>query len=72
MDGKVWQVTVPTEQVTEVQRQFRVTNIASSEDGADRAVLRVLADNQPMPGASVVSSNLEDAYLYVFGEAMQS
>lgn len=72
MDGKVWQVTVPTEQVTEVQRLFRVTNIASSEDGADRAVLRVLSDNQPMPGASVVSPTLEDAYLYVFGEAMQS
>lgn len=68
MEGKVWQITTPTQEVPKMQRQFRVTNIASSEDGSDQAILRVLADQQPLRGATVVSPMLEDAYLYVFGE----
>lgn len=70
MDGKVWKITVPTEEVPKMQKRFRVTNIASSEDGTNKAVLRILAEKQPTYEATGVIPTLEDAYLYVFGEAI--
>ena len=67
LDGKVWEVCVEQDQIADMQSNFAVTNIATSEKHAGKAVLRVLSDAQPTEDAVILAPTLEDYYLYVFG-----
>lgn len=67
LDGKVWEVCVEQGQIADMQSNFAVTSIATSEKHAGKAVLRVLSDAQPTEDAVILTPTLEDYYLYVFG-----
>ena len=67
LDGKVWEICVEQDQIADMQSNFAVTNIATSEKHAGKAVLRVLSDAQPTEDAVILAPTLEDYYLYVFG-----
>jgi hypothetical protein len=67
MKGKVWTLSVPENMIGELQRRFRVTNIVGDERIIGNAVLRVISDIKPDDLAIATTPNLEDYYLYVFG-----
>lgn len=67
IEGKVWIVPCTESEVQEMQDKFRVINIARDEESGD-ILLRILAENAPSPRAKNAVPNLEDYYLYVFGE----
>lgn len=64
LDGKVWEVTVPSEQAEQILEEHCVT--AFSTVGA-LSGFRIVADLKPMEQAVTVAANLEDVYLYYFG-----
>ena len=68
IDGKVWDVCVEQDRIAEMQSKFAVTNIATSDEQAGMAVLRVLSDTKPSEDATHAVPALEDYYLYVFGK----
>ena len=68
IDGKVWDVCVEQDRIAEMQSKFAVTNIATSDEQAGMAVLRVLSDTKPSEDATHAAPALEDYYLYVFGK----
>ena len=69
IEGKVWHVPVCVDEVTAAQQRFRVINIARDESGTGGEVLlRVLCDERPAENAVCAVPNLEDYYLYVFGD----
>lgn len=67
LDGKIWEVCVEQDQIADMQSNFAVTNIATSEKHAGKAMLRVLSDTQPTADATELAPSLEDYYLYIFG-----
>lgn len=67
MKGKVWMLSVPEDMIGELQRRFRVTNIVGDEHSIGNATLRVISDSRPTAAAVAATPNLEDYYLYVFG-----
>lgn len=69
IDGKVWHLPAHPEEVATLQMRHRVASIARNEAGGG-VLLRVLADTRPAEGAVPVTPNLEDYYLYVFGEGV--
>ncbi len=64
--GKVWECRVETRRAEEMSASLQVANVRYATDG--HAVLRVVADEPPMVGASVVEPTLEDLYLLVFSD----
>lgn len=67
MKGKVWTLSVPENMISELQRRFRVTNIVGDERIIGNATLRVISDKKPDEFAINTTPNLEDYYLYIFG-----
>ena len=67
MKGKVWTLSAPENMIGELQRRFRVTNIVGDERIIGNAVLRVISDIKPDDRAITTTPNLEDYYLFVFG-----
>ena len=67
MKGKVWTLSVPENMIGELQRRFRVTNIVGDERIIGNATLRVISDKKPDEFAINTTPNLEDYYLYIFG-----
>lgn len=67
MEGKVWRVCVPEQEVNDYGQRFRVTSIHRDESDPSRVVLRVVADSFPEIGAIHISPTLEDYYLYTYG-----
>ena len=64
--GKVWECRVETRRAEEMSASLQVANVRYATDG--HAVVRVVADEPPMVGASVVEPTLEDLYLLVFSD----
>jgi ABC-type multidrug transport system ATPase subunit len=62
VDGKTWEMTVPSSDLQDARDKFVVGNAIRSGDGVR---IRVVSDQQPGEEASPVSSTLEDAYLYL-------
>lgn len=62
--GKVWSVTVATENEAELVQKYPCSNIMHM-DG--KSVIRLLSDEMPYQGAVPLSPNMEDMYLYYFG-----
>ena len=64
--GKVWECRVETRRAEEMSASLQVANVRYATDG--HAVVRVVADEPPMVGASVVEPTIEDLYLLVFSD----
>ena len=62
--GKVWELTVPSNQARLWQADFTVANYR--HEGED-VVLRIISEEEPDPGAVPCKPTLDDAYLYHFG-----
>jgi ABC-2 type transport system ATP-binding protein len=60
VNGKVWEVVVPSGDLAALRQHFLVSNTAHRNDGVHA---RVVADAPPMPGARTLELSLEDAYL---------
>lgn len=64
--GKVWDWTVPVDQLPQVRQRCVITSTLRRPDGIQ---VRVLADTQPAPEAVPRAAALEDAYLYAKAQA---
>ena len=64
MEGLVWEVVAPAEELTLWQSQYKISNIATHPRGL---CLRLLSES-PIPGGCPVSPTLEDVYLRYFEE----
>jgi len=60
VNGKVWEVVVPSGDLAALRQHFLVSNTAHRNDGVHA---RVVADAAPIPGARTLEPSLEDAYL---------
>lgn len=66
MPEKIWTFTVPKAQIDAYLKAYKVANVKTVPGGAE---LRVLSNLRPNSGAVEVEPNLEDAFLYHFGES---
>lgn len=64
-EGKVWNVCLPQAQINKIKDNGIIANIKINGELAE---LRIVAEQCPIEGAQPVIPNLEDAYLYCFGE----
>lgn len=60
VDGRVWEVVVPSTELAELRQRRVVSNTAHRTDGVHA---RVIADSPPRPNARPLEPCLEDAYL---------
>ena len=68
ISDKVWNIITEEENVPKIQTKYRIINISKSEDGVN---IRILSDIKPIENnVSNVTPNLEDYYLYVFGNEL--
>lgn len=65
MKENVWRCSVERAQVPAVQKAYKVSNIKSEAHGAE---LRIISKDKPFAGAVQEIPNLEDVFLYYFGE----
>ncbi|MBR6669982.1 MAG: ABC transporter ATP-binding protein, partial [Ruminococcus sp.] len=65
MEGKVHLVQCIPEKLEEYMNSFCISNASVCND---RYLLRIVSDNPPTENAEITIPNLEDAYLYYFGE----
>ena len=66
MPEKVWTFTVPKAQIDAYLKSYKVANVKTIPGGAE---LRVLSPVRPNSAAVEAEPNLEDAFLYHFGES---
>ena len=66
MPEKVWTFTVPKAQIDAYLKSYKVANVKTVPGGAE---LRVLSPVRPNSSAVEAEPNLEDAFLYHFGES---
>lgn len=66
LNGMVWEVTAPEEQVPSMSQYGAVCAVAKGEEGA---LVRLLSQQAPPFPAEPVRPTLEDVYLHHFGEA---
>lgn len=62
--GKVWECHVDARQADALAARLVVSNVHYAPDG--HAVMRVVADEPPLPDAAPLGPTLEDLYLHVF------
>ena len=65
MQENVYACEVSQAEATKMMKQFKVSNLKAERGMVD---LRIIADQPPIHGASVVEPTLEDVFLYYFGE----
>ena len=65
MPEKVWTCIVPQQEVFEITKRYKVSNMKSEHDGVD---LRIISPEKPYKTATCVRPSLEDVFLYYFGE----
>lgn len=65
MAERVWTFSVPKSRVDLYMKTYKVANIKNVPEGAE---LRVLSTEKPTESAVQVEANLEDMFLYYFGE----
>jgi ABC-2 type transport system ATP-binding protein len=64
LDGKVWEWTVSSDDLTTLKGKHIVSGTIRRSDGVQ---VRVVSESKPEANAQNVSPNLEDAYLYFIG-----
>ena len=65
MPEKVWSLVTPQAEASKLMKQYKVSNMKTDRDGVE---LRIISAQQPSAYAEVVQPNLEDVFLYYFGE----
>jgi ABC-2 type transport system ATP-binding protein len=60
VNGRVWDVVIPSSEISELRKNYLVSNAAHRSDGVHA---RVVADHAPAASARAVEPSLEDAYL---------
>ncbi len=61
VEHKVWECTVPSRQLPEIQQAHVVSRVFQRSDGMH---VRIISNRRPFPDAEMISPTLEDAYLY--------
>lgn len=64
MDGKVWQGTIPAEQLHHYERIVRVVSVRNEEGG--NVSVRYVSEKPGLPDSQAAASRLEDLYLWLF------
>ncbi len=65
MPKRVWTLVTSPAEATKLMKQHKVSNMKTDRGGVE---LRIISAEQPYPSAEVVKPNLEDVFLYYFGE----
>ncbi len=65
MTENVWTCLVPQQEVSEVTKRYKVSNMKSEHDGVE---LRIISADKPYETAVCVRPSLEDVFLFCFGE----
>lgn len=71
MDGKVWNVYIPENDIEKIGQTYRITNITRNET-SNNIIARVISDTDPSNEnyrVEMAFPTLEDYYLYVFNES---
>lgn len=63
--GKVWEVTANAEDAVRLSSRYYVSNMKQKGENFS---IRIVSDMQPVTNAVKASPNLEDVFLYYFGE----
>ncbi|MBD8501061.1 ABC transporter ATP-binding protein [Paenibacillus arenosi] len=63
--GVVWKASVDEEQFAVLKKKYRIGNVLREAEGIE---VRILAQEQPIVGAELVSPSVEDLYSYYFNE----
>src|SRR5690625_13482 len=61
MEKKIWECTVPSRQLPEIQQSHVVSRVFQRSDGMH---VRIISNSRPFPDAKMIAPTLEDAYLY--------
>ena len=65
MPEKVWSLVTSQAEAAKLTKQYKVSNMKTDRDGVE---LRIISAQAPCAYAEVVQPNLEDVFLYYFGE----
>ena len=65
MPEQVWTLVTSQTEASKLMKQYKVSNMKTDRDGVE---LRIISAQQPSACAKVVQPNLEDVFLYYFGE----
>ena len=65
MPEKVWSLVASQEEAAKLMKEYRVSNMKTDRDGVE---LRIISAQPPCDDAKVLQPNLEDVFLYYFGE----
>ena len=65
MPEKVWSLVTSQEKAAKLMKEHKVSNMKTDRDGVE---LRIISAQQPSASAKAVQPNLEDVFLYYFGE----
>lgn len=65
MEEGVWSVFARKNEVSAFMKKYKVSNLKTEHDGVE---LRIIAGKRPARDAVLVDANLEDVFLYYFGE----
>ena len=65
MPEKVWTLVTSQAEAAKLMKQYKISNMKTDRDGVE---LRIISAQQPSACAKVVQPNLEDVFLYYFGE----
>ena len=65
MPEKVWSIVTSQSEAAKLMKQYKVSNMKTDRDGVE---LRMISAQQPFAYAKMVQPNLEDVFLYYFGE----
>ena len=65
MPEKVWSIVASQEKAAKLMKEYRVSNMKTDRDGVE---LRIISAQPPCDYAKVLQPNLEDVFLYYFGE----
>lgn len=65
MTEKVWKCYTNKANVQDLMKQYKISNIKSEAHGVE---LRIIVKEKPFPDAVMEEANLEDVFLYYFGE----
>ena len=70
IEGKVWQGSIPAEELTRWEHRLQVVNLRNEPDGT--VTLRYLSDTPQLPQSTPVRPKLEDLYLWLFPEETEA
>lgn len=65
MAEQVWKCHVDKSDVSRFMKKYKISNMKTESDGVE---LRIISKKQPHPMAVTEAANLEDLFLYYFGE----